>query len=143
MIRKEALDYSTFLELIDSQEWLQSDIDEARYLTGFTIPQVFRKVNKNFIVIYAIYSDDVLLSIVTLDFANQLTYFNTVDVKSHLKSYLKFLKQLVEEYVKERSYLTVWSLKRYVTTTKKLKLLGFRQSKREFRRIKWVAQQKQ
>lgn len=143
MIRELVVDYETLIATVDGLEWLPTDVKEAYVLTGKTIPQIFRDVQKNFLKVSFIYNDDKIVSVITLNFANELVYFNTVDVKGCLKSYLKFLKQLVTDYVKERTYLTVWSLKSYKTTTKKLKYLGFRQSKRDFRRIKWVAQQKQ
>ena len=143
MIREEVISYDEISDTIANLVWLPSDVDEAMKLTGKTIPQLFKRLQKNFLEVSVIYNDDKIISVIALDFSNVLTYFNTVDVKECLKNYLKFLKQLVEKYVEERSYLTVWSLKSYTTTTKKLKYLGFRQSVREFRRIKWVARQTQ
>ncbi len=133
----------TFIRIVAKQKWLDEDIYEAKELTGKSIYSLLRNGIDSKSVQCLIMNGDVVLSAAILGNDNTLTYFNTTNVKDCLRAYLLFLRQFVQGYLLERSYLIVWSLSKYVTTTKKLKFLGFRRLRVDFRRTQWVAQVKQ
>ena len=132
-------DHKAFVELSKQQDWLESDRYEAKKLGGRDIPTTFRLLQSNFIQLCEVYNNGELIAMIALQFDNQLVYFNTNAVKHCLKSYLKWLRQFVSDYAKERSYITVWALNSYTTTNKKLKFIGFQKIKILYSKTKWVA----
>lgn len=127
-----------FVELAKKQDWLESDMFEARELGVKDIPTTFKLMQSNFLKMCVVKNNDDVIALIALQFDNQLVYFNTNAVRSCLKSYLKFLKDFVDSYVKERTYLTVKAINSYTTTNKKLKYLGFRKVHIRFRDTTWM-----
>lgn len=128
-----------FVDIARKQQWLESDTQEAFLLGVKDVPTAFDLMRDIFLKMAIVKNDGKIIAMIALQFDNQLVYFNTEAVRSCLKSYLKFLKQFVQEYVKERSYISVYALNDYITTNKKLKFIGFKKVHIGLVKTKWVA----
>lgn len=115
-----------FFKVIYSAKWLENDNIEAILLTGMPIYSIFKKSLIDDPVYKVIYTNDKLITAIAIDCNNNMTYYNTEDVKPVLKSYFKFLKKILNEYVEENNSLYITTHKSYTTALKKNKLVGFK-----------------
>ncbi len=119
-------------------QWLDDDKREALEITSWDIPTLILRQQKIEPINFIVKHNDIVLSIIIIDFKGNLTYFNTVDMIDYTLSYLRYLKPQLEAYCKLFDIeLTVDAMNWYTTSEKKLKLLGFKRTGRYGDRISY------
>lgn len=114
--------------IIADLEWPPDDKREAIALTSFTINELLVKQQRIEPITFIVEHEDKILTVISIDIDGNMTYFNTVDVKPVLYSYIKFIKTKLDEYINLFNVeLTTDVAAWYTTAVKKLELLGFKQ----------------
>lgn len=114
------------LSCIYSARWLKDDRRESKELFGVSIYELFKYQILDDPRYKLVYYNDKLITALAIDNANGLTYFNTEDVKTVLRPYLRFIKKEMDLWVEEEGGLYVTTYKKYKTAIKKNELLGFK-----------------
>ena len=125
-------------DTIAGLQWLELDAKEAFEIANWDIPTLILRQQKVEPINFIVEHENKVLSIIIIDLAGNLTYFNTVDMKDYTLSYLRYLKPQLEAYCKLFDIeLTVDVMNWYTTSEKKLKLLGFKRIGRYEDRISY------
>ncbi len=124
--------------IIKDLSWLGDDSRESMMLVGWDIPVVILKQQRTDPINFVVTRNDEVLSVIIIDIDGSLTYFNTMEMRTHTLSYLRFLKPHLDAYVKLFDIeLVVGVASWYTTSIKKLKLLGFELKRDNIDRVEY------